>query len=211
MEDSKSEGYLNASLTARFALTLCFLKSPPCKPYLERSKHGEYREKKKKKRSEAWHLLQNMVFSVYKNRSTPNLNYERQIHHSWLFIICQECLPDHCSGQVKGLLRYHCLHCLISWQGWSTGISRSQLAGTTMNWEILILLWFFPKKTCSCAFLSFEYSVVKSNGSLGQRSRMKSDLKHGFKEGNARIYRLCLWWYRTETYNRSMPKVYIIK
>lgn len=103
-----------------------------------------------------------------------------------------------CSGQVKGLLRYHCLHCLlVSWQGWSTRISRSQLVGTTINWEILLLLWIFPKN-CSCAFLSFEYSVVESNGSLGQRSGMKQDLKHGFKEGNARIYRLYMWCYWTK-------------
>lgn len=80
-------------LTARFALTLSFLKSPPCKTYLERSKQREYRGKKGSLKSD---LLQSMVFSVYKNRPKPNLNCERLINHSWLHIICQECLPDQC-------------------------------------------------------------------------------------------------------------------
>lgn len=58
-------------------------------------------------------------------------------------IVYQICV---CSGQVKGLLRYYCLHRLLaSWQGWSTAISRSQLVGTTLYSEILILLWFCPE------------------------------------------------------------------
>lgn len=58
-------------------------------------------------------------------------------------IVFQICV---CSGQVKGLLRYYCLHCMLaSWQGCSTGISRSQLVGTTINSDILLLLWFCPE------------------------------------------------------------------
>lgn len=194
-------------LTARFALTLCFLKLLPCKPYLKRSKHREYREKKGSLKLDscfkAWYFLYRKAY----------------LHQIWTmneFIIAGYISSakslyqiNVCSGQVKGLLRYHCLHCLlVSWQGWSTGISRSQLVGTTINWEILILLWLFPKN-CSCAFLSFEYSVVESNGSLGQRSGMKHDLKHGFKEGNARIY-ICDATGQKE-YDLRMLKVLIIK
>lgn len=93
MGDSESEGYLNA--------VDCWICSDPLLsqiPTLQtilRKKQAQ-RIQRKKRRSEAWHLLQSMVFSVQKNRSTPNLNYERLIHHSWLHIICQECLPDQC-------------------------------------------------------------------------------------------------------------------
>lgn len=107
-------------------------------------------------------------------------------------IVFQICV---CSGQGKGLLRYHCLHCMLaSWQGWSTGISRSQLVGTTINSEILILLWFCPEILVLFSWVK-KYSAVDSSSSLGPRTRMKEDLKYGFKQGNARPYRLHTWCY----------------
>lgn len=177
---------------------LCFLKSPPCKPYLKRRRHTEYRGKKGSLKLDtcfkAWYFLY---------RKTD-------LHQIWTkkdeFIIAGYISSAKsvyqisiCSGQVKGLLRYHCLHCLIvSWQGWSTGISRSQLAGTTINWETLILLWFFQKKKKKPAVMPFQVSTAVLRSQMGQRSRMTQDLKHGFKEGNARIYRLYFWCYWTK-------------
>lgn len=142
---------------------LRFLKSPPCKPYLERSKHREYRGKKGSLK------LDTCFKALY------FLHRKTDLHQIWTmkdkFIIAGYISSAKsvyqisvCFGQVKDLLRYHCLHCLIvSWQGWSTGISRSQLAVTTINREILILLWFFQKKPAVMPS-QVSTSVMESNG-----------------------------------------------
>lgn len=80
-------------LTPRFALTLCFLRSPPCKPYSESSKHREYREKKGSLKLDTcfktWYFLY---------RKTD-------LHQIWTmkdefiiagYISSAECLPDQC-------------------------------------------------------------------------------------------------------------------
>lgn len=191
---------------------LCFLKSPPCKPYLKRRRHTEYRGKKGSLKLDtcfkAWYFLY---------RKTD-------LHQIWTkkdeFIIAGYISSAKsvyqisvCSGQVKGLLRYHCLHCLIvSWQGWSTGISRSQLAGTTINWETLILLWFFQKKKtknvqlCLSKFRLQCYGVKWDKDlewhrtwNMASRREMQEYIDYIFDVTGQKEY------------NLSMPEVYIIK
>lgn len=191
---------------------LCFLKSPPCKPYLKRRRHTEYRGKKGSLKLDtcfkAWYFLY---------RKTD-------LHQIWTkkdeFIIAGYISSAKsvyqisvCSGQVKGLLRYHCLHSLIvSWQGWSTGISRSQLAGTTINWETLILLWFFQKKkkkTVQLCLSKFRLQCygVKWDKDLEWHRTWNMASRREMQEYIDYIFDVT----GQKEYNLSMPEVYIIK